>query len=137
MEWKKIILDQKREMLDFLNKKECENTKRNDSDREIISREILHLDSYLKLKLAKIILGPRRCGKSTLAHIMLGHKNATYSYINFDDERLNKITAHDLNDMYEAMLEIDPKAKDFLFDEIQNVEGWELFVNRLLRKKSS
>lgn len=85
----------------------------------------------LETGLAKVIMGVRRCGKSVLAHQML--KGILYGYINFDDERLTTIKAGDLNDFLEAAKEINPNFKYILLDEIQNAEGWELFVNRLLR----
>ena len=67
-----------------------------------------------------------------LAHQILKDKN--YGYINFDDERLAGVKANDLNDFLEVFLLLNEKVEYLLFDEIQNVEGWELFVNRLKRQ---
>jgi len=39
----------------------------------------------------------------------------------------------DLNDFLEAVNEISPNARYLLLDEVQNIEGWELFANRLKR----
>jgi len=75
--------------------------------------------------LIKVIMGARRCGKSVLAHQLL--KNEHYGYVNFDDERLIRVKTKDLNDFLEVLKEIDPDFKYLLLDEIQNVEGWELF----------
>lgn len=98
----------------------------------IVERETLPLAmKALGANLAKIITGVRRCGKSVLSHQML--KNYSYGYINFDDERLTTINAGDLNNFLEAAREIEPDFKFLLLDEVQNTEGWELFVNRLLR----
>ncbi len=84
-------------------------------------------------KLAQIITGIRRCGKSTLAHMMLA--NNDYAYVNFDDERLINISANQLNELLEALYSVYGHFEYLFLDEIQNVEAWYLFVNRLLRKK--
>jgi uncharacterized protein len=83
--------------------------------------------------LAQIITGIRRCGKSTLALMMLNTMD--YAYVNFDDERLINLGANQLNDLFEALYTVYGRFEYLFFDEIQNVEGWHLFVNRLLRKK--
>jgi len=57
------------------------------------------------------------------------------AYINFDDERLFGLAAQDLNSIYQVLLELNSNPDVFIFDEIQNIEGWELFLNRLQRKK--
>jgi uncharacterized protein len=80
----------------------------------------------------KVIIGIRRCGKSMLGHLAL--KDKVYGYINFDDERLIGLSAADLNKMLQFLLEVNPEFKFLFFDEIQNIEGWELFVNRLQRQ---
>ncbi len=84
-------------------------------------------------KLAQVITGIRRCGKSTLAHMMLAQKD--YAYVNFDDERLINIDANHLNDLLEELYAVYGQFEYLFLDEIQNVEAWHLFVNRLLRKK--
>jgi uncharacterized protein len=81
--------------------------------------------------LIKVIIGVRRSGKSFLSHLVL--KNKDYGYVNFDDERFFGATTENLNDFLEAIIEIHPKAKYLLLDEIQNIQGWELFANRLKR----
>ena len=91
----------------------------------------IHLDSNL----AQIVIGVRRSGKSTLCFQALEHAKVKYAYVDFDDERLNGLEASQLNDVLEVLYKIYGNF-DFLFlDEVQNVEGWHLFVNRLLRKK--
>lgn len=82
-------------------------------------------------EIIKVIIGVRRSGKSFLAHQIL--KGKEYGYVNFDDERLIGATAENLNDFLGAIIEIHPKVKYLLLDEIQNVQGWELFANRLKR----
>jgi len=98
----------------------------------IIEREIeKKIKKSLKDNLVKAIIGVRRCGKSVLCHQLLKDRN--YGYVNFDDERLIGVRAENLNDFLEVLKEISPDFKHLLFDEIQNVAGWELFVNRLKR----
>jgi uncharacterized protein len=89
--------------------------------------------SVLEKSWIKVIKGIRRCGKSMLGHLAL--KGKPYGYLNFDDERLIGLAAQDLNKMLQFLLEACPEAKYLFFDEIQNVEGWELFVNRLQRQQ--
>ena len=82
-------------------------------------------------RLAQIITGVRRSGKSTLAHRALSGTN--YAYVNFDDERLAGLNADNLNLVLEALYTVYGEFSHLLLDEIQNVERWHLFVNRLLR----
>ena len=79
----------------------------------------------------QIITGVRRSGKSTLAHRALEKTN--YGYINFDDERLSNLSSSDLNEILESIYQVYENVEHLFLDEIQNVEGWHLFVNRLQR----
>ena len=116
---KQILLDQRQEINNIFK-------------TQIVEREIeSKIKSTLDDKLIKVISGVRRCGKSFLAHKVLKDKN--YGYINFDDERLFGIKTEDLNYLLEVLKEINPDFNYLLLDEIQNVEGWELFLNRLQR----
>lgn len=87
----------------------------------------------LNSKLAQIVIGVRRSGKSTLCHKVLKQNKINYAYLNFDDERLEKATAEDLNDVLSALYIVYGDFKHLFLDEIQNVESWHLFVNRLMR----
>jgi len=81
--------------------------------------------------LIKVIIGPRRAGKSFLAvHIL--DKLGSFGYINFDDEKL--VEMEDYDSLINAVNSIYENPKYLLFDEIQNLEKWELFVNRLQRQ---
>jgi hypothetical protein len=82
--------------------------------------------------LVKVIIGPRRAGKSFFAaHLVqqLGRPG----YINFDDERLGG--SIDIDDLLSTMDDIYGHPQHVLLDEIQNVPKWELLVNRLLRQR--
>lgn len=85
-------------------------------------------------KLAQVVIGVRRSGKSTLCHMALKNKGVKYGYVNFDDDRLYKLSSEDLNDVLETLYIIYGADINYLFfDEIQNIDGWHLFINRLLR----
>ncbi|MCK9411267.1 MAG: ATP-binding protein [Prolixibacteraceae bacterium] len=95
-----------------------------------VSREqenLVNTDS----RMAQVITGVRRSGKSTLAHRAL--KGESYAYINFDDERLMDLSPSDLDKLLEALYSVYGEFNRLLLDEIQNVDGWHLFVNRLMR----
>jgi len=83
--------------------------------------------------LAQIVTGIRRCGKSTLAQ--MAFRKLKFAFVNFDDERFYGLQADDLNHLLEALYAVYGEFDHLLLDEIQNVDGWHLFVNRLLRNK--
>ncbi len=56
------------------------------------------------------------------------------SHFNFDDERIVSFSSEDFQSLLEALMEISGNKKNLFFDEIQNIKGWELFINRLLRQ---
>ncbi len=91
--------------------------------------QIIDLDSPQ----AQVVIGVRRCGKSTLCFQALQHHGKTFAYVDFDDERLAGLQVGQLNDILEVLYKIHGDFQYVFLDEIQNVEGWPLFVNRLLR----
>ncbi len=114
------ILSDQREELDRLN------------SEKLIPREAL-IDFPATSNLIRIISGVRRCGKSTLALLHL--RDRSFAYINFDDERLLHLRADQLNDVLESAYNVYGKFNCLFLDEIQNIEGWHLFVNRLQRQE--
>ena len=82
---------------------------------------------------AQVIIGVRRSGKSTLCKQTLVNASVTFAYADFDDERLACLGTEQLNDVLEVMYKIYGDFSHIFLDEIQNVESWPLFVNRLLR----
>ena len=115
---RQALIDQKDEIKEF-------------QDSLFIIRNIP--DGFLSSGLIKIVSGVRRSGKSTLVHLMLQNQN--YAYVNFDDERLLKLKSSDLVLIEEYLYSIYGDFDHLFLDEIQNIEGWSLFVNRLYRKK--
>ena len=89
----------------------------------------------LKSTQAQVVIGVRRSGKSTLCYQALQSADVKYAYADFDDERMSDIEAKQLNDVLEILYKIYGDFNYLFLDEIQNVKGWHLFVNRMLRKK--
>ncbi len=117
---KPIIVDQKEEVERIFR------------EEKIIEREFLTTwKSSIESRSIKIITGVRRTGKSIFSLQLLEGKK--YAYINFDDERLAGINTKDLNLVLQAFYELYGDIKYVFLDEIQNIGGWELFVNRLHR----
>ena len=93
--------------------------------------ELFELDSHL----AQVVIGVRRSGKSTLCHKVLRDRGIKYGYVNFDDDRLASLKIDDLNAVLSCIYQLYGTNVQYLFmDEIQNVDGWYLFVNRLSRQ---
>lgn len=81
--------------------------------------------------LIRVILGPRRAGKSFFA-MHLVQAQGRFGYVNFDDERL--VGLQDNDALIAAVDEVYERPKHLLLDEIQNLPRWELLVNRLQRQ---
>lgn len=86
------------------------------------------------------IIGARRTGKTFLLFSLIKELSKTLSrenliYVNFEDDRLFPLKLEKLNSFIEAYFELFPDKKNekvyFFFDEVQNVENWELFVRRI------
>lgn len=85
-------------------------------------------------KMAQVVIGVRRSGKSTLCHKVLLDRGISYAYVNFDDDRLAELKTEDLNTVLSCIYQLYGSDVPYLLlDEIQDVDGWYLFVNRLLR----
>ena len=89
----------------------------------------------LNSKLAQVVIGVRRSGKSTLCFNALRKAGVHYAYANFDDERLKDIETKDLDNVLQSLYKIYGEFEYLFLDEIQNIDGWPLFVNRLLRQR--
>ena len=93
---------------------------------------------------ATIIIGVRRSGKSTYLFQVMdrlldgGVPRENILYLNFFDDRLHNLQKEGLGLIIEAYYSLYPEKKDnekvyCFFDEIQAIEGWEPFVDRLMR----
>lgn len=93
---------------------------------------IRHIDmKLLDCPEVVVISGIRRCGKSVLMQQIRERQNEKDYYLNFDDERLINFRVEDFQMLNEVFMEDFGIQKHYYLDEIQNVEGWERFVNRL------
>lgn len=116
-------------MLDVINKQKNERDvflSNNYIQRDGIDNAKKVLDS----KLIKIIVGPRRAGKSVFGFLMLEGKN--FAYLNFDDENLLKV--NDYDDLIIWLKKVYLGFNYIFLDEIQNLPQWELWVNKLQRR---
>lgn len=103
------------------------------SSKALCSRpeeQLVELDSDM----AQVVIGVRRCGKSTLCYNVLRENGELFAYANFDDERFEEMASKDLNTVLEVLYKMYGDFKLLFLDEIQNVDGWHLFVNRILRQ---
>ena len=109
----------------ILQKKELESLLK----EQYIKREGIKLD--LSNNLIKVVIGPRRAGKSFFSLHAL-NKNDKFGYINFDDEKL--IETENYDEIISVINTLYKNPKILFLDEIQNLPKWELFVNRLQRQ---
>ena len=89
------------------------------------------------------VCGVRRCGKSSMMKLVAnqlvesGLSTDRILWINFDDERLTDMDCSELDEVLQAYREMFPELPlseaYIFFDEIQNVDNWELFVMRLYK----
>ena len=88
----------------------------------------------LNSPLAQVVIGVRRCGKSTLCTKVMMESGLPFGYINFDDDRFGKLTREDFDSLLQTLYRMHGDFRHLLLDEVQNIDGWELFVNRMLRQ---
>ena len=102
--------------------------------RRIPSEDVIrrNIDSNLLMAPEIIVItGVRRCGKSTLLRQIQQQLHDKDFYINLDDERLLNFTVEDFQQLNELFHSEFGEQHTYYFDEIQNVKGWERFVDRL------
>lgn len=89
------------------------------------------------------VTGIRRCGKSSLLGLTINHllekgvPRERILYVGFDDERFLSMSSENFDELLQAYREMYPETplKDvyMFFDEIQLINGWELFVLRVYK----
>jgi len=93
---------------------------------------------------ATVCIGVRRSGKSTYLYQVIqrllddGVPRENILYLNFFDDRLHNLKQEGPGLITEAYYSLYPEKKNTetvycFFDEIQEVKGWEPFVDRLMR----
>lgn len=103
------------------------------------------LEIPVNLKKIIALTGVRRSGKTFQLYNVINRlikqkiKLKNILYFNFEDERIDKNTFI-LNNIIESYQELYPEINlgncYFLFDEIQNIDGWEKFVRRIYEQIS-
>lgn len=99
-----------------------------------VEREVLkQIERDLKTPFAIVISGFRRSGKSTvLAQTAKKFYKNKYFYVNFEQEEFLNFKAQDFSTLHEVLINLYGDRKVFMFDEVQNISGWESFVRRLI-----
>ncbi|HSQ48296.1 MAG TPA: ATP-binding protein [Candidatus Deferrimicrobiaceae bacterium] len=87
----------------------------------------------LQVPYAIILSGIRRCGKSTLLRQIMKKTGGKY-YFNFEDPKATSFELDDFQKLDELFLEECGQGDCYYFDEIQNVEKWEIFVRTQLER---
>ena len=103
--------------------------------KHLIDRTI-DLDRFIATGQVVIISGIRRCGKSALLYLIkekMKLEERGYCYFNFDDERIIPVIGI-LEQIYNLHIEVYGTDPVLFFDEIQTVDGWEKFINRIYEK---
>lgn len=107
-----------------------------DSELLGMPRKNYDFENYLKFREIKILLGIRRCGKSTLLYQFIDSllrnniEPREILLINFEDDVLSKKTLREIFDVYQS--NINPDKKPYLFlDEVHRCKEWALFLRKM------
>lgn len=95
-----------------------------------LERDLLSILPINHINHALIISGIRRCGKSTLLSQMMDKEGPNVFFLNFDTPKLYNFELADFELLDNIIAE--SKIKSLYFDEIQVVNGWELYVRQKL-----
>ncbi len=112
---------------------------------DFIERDLLEIKEReidIPINSGKVIsiVGARRTGKTFLLYKIIKDLRQTISrdriiYFNFEDDRIFPASLNTMNLFLESYYELFPNNKSqkvyFFFDEIQEVEKWELFIRRI------
>lgn len=96
-----------------------------------VEREVSKkIGKYVPKDIIKAVTGVRRCGKSVSCFMALRDKE--FAYVNFDEKELAE--AKDYDEILKYVREFYGSVTYLLLDEVQNLPGWELWVNSLKRR---
>lgn len=92
----------------------------------------------------KLISGPPHAGKTSLMSQVASSLDGVKLYINFEDKRIQELEPGSFEAIEEIAAETQKKKAEnnganrifYFFDEIQNLSGWENWVDRLQRQGS-
>jgi hypothetical protein len=98
----------------------------------LIERDVMPLakEALMRDNRVLVVTGMRRTGKSTLVQQLMGTLS-NYCYFNFEDEKLLDFTVEYFNELEETLIEVYGAADYWFFDEIQNVDRFEVAIRRL------
>ena len=121
-------------MLEY-NKGKCADKAERSRVMVIRTQYLERLRPFYDSELVKVITGIRRCGKSTILRQVIaeikenGIEDSHIVYINFEDYKYHKLTDADAFYEYVEQKIVDESKYYLFFDEIQNVNNFELVVN--------
>ena len=105
----------------------------------IVPRDVEYVE---KLRASTVVKGMRRTGKTFVTYERMkrlvadGIPLKRIVHINFEDERLSRLTVDDLHLIGEIHAELCPEFSDgkvwYFLDELQCVIGWESYARRLV-----
>ncbi|MBE6397693.1 MAG: ATP-binding protein [Lentisphaerae bacterium] len=105
----------------------------------VVPRDVEYVE---KLRASTVVKGMRRTGKTFVTYERMkrlvadGIPLKRIVHINFEDERLSKLTVDDLHLIGEVHAELCPEFADgkvwYFLDELQCVDGWESYARRLV-----
>lgn len=106
-------------------------------EKTIEREKLKEINNFKDLPHVIIISGLRRAGKSTLLEQINKkfYDDSKYSYLNFEDDKLLDFKVSDFSKLYETFIQVDENQKVFFFDEIQNLDSWEIAIRKLYEKK--
>ena len=107
-----------------------EQAKESSLDLGMVRDDLAALPSQKRF--ATIVTGVRRCGKSTLLRQWVHGLKVKVVSVLFDDLRLMNFSSQDF--LLLGKILSDRKAEAVVLDEVQDIDGWELFVNGLLNQ---
>jgi len=105
----------------------------------IVPREGISLPDTLHKTV--VFYGVRRSGKTFILYDIFHKYSEQAFYLDFEDDRLRGFDVKDFERFKDAIIELKPhligRQKVFLFDEIQNVTGWEKFCRRSVERENT
>ncbi len=115
----------------------CYNEEKQKGVVAMVIRELYlkRIREFYESEMVKVITGIRRCGKSTIMRQIIdelssrGIVNEQIIYINFEDYKYRTLTNPDKFYEYVENKIVSEKKYYLFFDEIQNVEDFELVIN--------
>lgn len=98
----------------------------------LIERDIMAMarEALISDNRILVVTGMRRTGKSTLVQQLMRTVNKC-CYFNFEDEKLLDFTIANFGDLQEVLLEVYGPADFWFFDEIQNIDRFEVAVRSM------